>query len=261
MRRLLLVLFLVVSVAPHVRAGSCFLYESLDGKISWADDPVECAIPTSPASTFKIPHALIALDTGVVTDPLATVPWDGTKQAYPTWERDHSLDSAIKWSVLPFFRRTASLIGRERMTASLKKLRYGSDTFEQELTSFWVNGDLVISPQEQLDFLRRMMRYELPVRREHVDAVKAALRMPPGKITNASGTHDFALNASVVRAKTGRTRVGEERVNWVVGQFETAGREYVFVSRVRDRKDIPVTAATDHMLQRLRARLTDEGRR
>lgn len=57
-------------------------------------------------------------------------------------------------SVLWFYRRTAGLIGEERMREQLAKVRFGSDTFERELT--WTNGDLVVSPEEQLDFLRRM---------------------------------------------------------------------------------------------------------
>ncbi|HYI07463.1 MAG TPA: penicillin-binding transpeptidase domain-containing protein [Thermoanaerobaculia bacterium] len=249
--------------APRTPSGECFLLQPLDGSEPWVSDRVECGVRTAPASTFKIPHALIALDSGVVTDPLQPVRWDGSEQPFESWKRDHSLDSAVKWSALWFFRRTASLIGRERMVASLKKLRYADDTFEGELASFWVNGDLVVSPREQLRFLERMMRYELPVRREHVDAVKAAFLMPPGKLTNASGEHDFPLGPPgtfVVRAKTGNTRVGEERVSWLVGHLETGTRQYVFVSRVRSQEAIPGTAGAELVQRMLESSLTDPRR-
>ena len=72
-----------------------------------ASDPAECARATAPASTFKIPHALIALQTGMIT-PATVVEWDGTKYWSAPWQRSHTVDSAIKWSVLPFFQRTAS---------------------------------------------------------------------------------------------------------------------------------------------------------
>lgn len=236
-------ILLVLLLAFPAFAGECFMLQSLTTPKRFVSDPEECKVRTSPASTFKVPHSLIALDTGVVTDPMALVKWDGADHSFDLWNRDHSMDSAVKWSVLWFFRRTAGLIGRERMLRALKKLRYGSDAFERDVTSFWVNGDLVISPEEQLAFLRRMFRYELPVRRKHVDIVKAAMLMPPGKITNASGEHDFALNVpnAIVRAKTGNTTVDGERSSWIVGSIETGKQQYVFVARARG-KSLPGTA-------------------
>lgn len=242
---------------PRAAAGECFMLQALGSSRIYANDRTECAIKTAPASTFKVPHALIALDTGVVTDPLAPMKWDGSDQSFDLWERDHSLDSAVKDSVFWLFQRTATLIGRERMSAELKKLGYGSDSFEGELTRFWVNGDLVISPAEQLQFLHRMMRYELPVRREHVDAVKRAFLMPAGKITNASGSHDFALTSAptLLHAKTGNATVEGERVSWLIGHLDVRGRQYVFVSRKRMKGGMPGTAGAELARTMLNERL------
>jgi beta-lactamase class D len=217
-------------------AGECFMLQALDGGKPYVSNREECALATAPASTFKIPHALIALETGVVTDAQAMVAYDGSEQPFETWKRAHSLDSAMKWSVYPFFIRTATAIGRERMLAELGRLRYGTDTFERELTTFWNNGDLAVTPAEQLDLLRRMFRYELPASRANVDAVKASLLMPEGSITNAAGTHPFAIawpKGTIVRAKTGNTRHGDGRVSWLVGHLESNGKEWVFVARKR----------------------------
>ncbi|HYC59321.1 MAG TPA: penicillin-binding transpeptidase domain-containing protein [Thermoanaerobaculia bacterium] len=243
-------------LAVPAAGGECFMLQSLTTTKRFVSDAAECKVRTSPASTFKVPHSLFALETGVVTDPLALVKWDRTDHSFDVWERDHSMDSAMKWSVLWFFRRTAGLIGRERMLRQLKNLRYGSDSFEGELTSFWVNGDLVVSPEEQLTFLRRMFRYELPVRRKHVDAVKTAMLMPPGKITNASGVHDFALTApnAIVRAKTGNTTVNSERSSWIVGHVAVDQQQYVFVARVRA-PSAPGTAGAELARRYLNERL------
>ena len=237
---------LLAATAPLAQTGpadatarhECALVQALDGSAPFVNEGAECALKTAPASTFKVPHALIALETGVVTDPYALVPWDGSKQTSPLWEKPHSLDSAMKASALWFYQRTAALIGRERMQASLKRLGYGRDSYEGEQTTFWLNGDLALSPLEQLDFLSRLARYDVPATRRHVDMVKAAFEMPPGAIANASGTHPFALawpSPLVVRAKTGNTTVNGERVSWVMGHVESRGRGYVFVARVRVR--------------------------
>lgn len=243
---------------PTTTRHECALLQALDGSKPFVSDVAECAVKTAPASTFKVPHALIALETGVVTDPLALVQWDGTKQQTPLWERPHSLDSAMKASVLWFYQRAAALIGRERMQAALKRLGYGSDTYEGDQTSFWLNGDLAVSPVEQLEFVSRLVRYDLPVRRTHVDMVKAAFTMPTGAITNASGSHPFELTSrapQVVRAKTGNTTVSGERVSWVVGHVESLTREYVFVARVRDGLGLSNQAGVELALRTLNGRL------
>ena len=224
------------------------MLQSPDGSPPFVSDATECAVGTSPASTFKIPHALIALETGVVSDAFDLVAWDGSDQPFEVWRREHSLDSAIESSVVWFFRRTAGLIGRDRMLEHLTSFAYSADSFDDDVTSFWLNGDLVVSPAEQLRFLQRLVRYELPVDRRHVEVVESALLMPAGTITNAAGTFAFALawpGAPLVRAKTGYTTVGGEHVSWLVGSIETGERPYVFVSRVRTSQDLPGSAGID----------------
>jgi beta-lactamase class D len=246
---------MVATAAPA--AQECAIVQALDGSPPFVSDATECAVKTAPASTFKVPHALIALETGVVTDPLAPVPWDGTKYPNAAWEKPHSLNSAMKWSALWFYQRTARLIGRERMLAWLKRLGYGTDSYEGEQTMFWLNGDLAVSPVDQLDFMARLVRYQLPVERRHVDVVKAAFTMPASAITNATGTHPFELKwpaPLVVRAKTGNATVAGERVSWVVGHVESRGRGWVFAARVRGGSDVPGQAGADLALRTLNAR-------
>jgi beta-lactamase class D len=257
--------FVLATATAFAQAGftsgpalhECSMVQPLDGSRPFVSDTVECAVKSAPASTFKVPHALIALETGAVTDPFALVPWDGTKAGSPLWEKPHSLDSAMKGSVLWFYQRTASLIGRERMVAWLKRLGYGSDSYEGEQTLFWLNGDLAVSPMEQLDFISRLVRYQVPASRAHVDVVKAAFLMPPREITNASGTHPFALDwpaPLVVRAKTGNATAGGERVSWVVGHVESSGRGHVFVARVRGSQVPSNQAGAELALRTLNAR-------
>ena len=220
--------------APPVAEGECVILAPLDGAPEIVAGGQECDWRTLPASTFKIPHALIALDTGVVTAG-TLMKWDGTKQDFPAWERDHTLDSAIKASVVWFFQRAARSIGRERELEHLSAFAYGSQRFSKEVDRFWLNGDLTISPREQIAFLERMYAYRLPVARAHVDTVIAAMTMPPGKLSNASGVHDFAIRwpDPIVRAKTGNGAVNGERTSWVIGEIESGGRRFVFASRVR----------------------------
>jgi beta-lactamase class D len=237
------------AAAPTPSDHTCVIVTPLGGSTSTVvgDD---CDRRTLPASTFKIPHALIALDTGVVT-PATVMKWDGTPQDFASWQHDHTLDSAIKSSVVWYFQRAAREIGRERELEHLRAFEYGSATFSGDVDRFWLNGDLTISPREQIAFLTRMFGGTLPIDRRHVDAVKTAMTMPAGKLSNAAGMHAFALRwpKAVARLKTGNGTVDGERISWLIGEIESNGRAYVFASRVRSTRPLDTTAGADAALR------------
>ncbi|MGH9139761.1 MAG: penicillin-binding transpeptidase domain-containing protein [Vicinamibacterales bacterium] len=233
----ILALAFVLAAAPPTPAvgpGECAVFAPLNGpEIVVGGD--ECSRRTLPASTFKIPHALVALQTHVVTDG-TVIKWDGVTRDFPAWNRDQTLASAIRMSAVWVFQQFAVAIGRERELEHLRAFHYGSATFAHDVTNFWLNGDLEISPLEQITFLRRLFSYDLPVERRHIDTVKADLAMPRGKIVNAAGEHDFPLRwpaDTIVRVKTGNGTVSGEHVSWIVGELESGGGQYLFAVRKR----------------------------
>lgn len=249
-----LALSLATLAAPVVGPGECVVVAPLHGAATVFGGE-ECSRRTLPASTFKVPHALIGLQTGVITDK-TVYQWDGTNKDFPSWNRDFTLEPAIRNSVVWFFQRMATAIGRDRELESLRAFQYGSATFAHHVTAFWLNGDLQISPLEQVAFLKKMFADELPVERRHVDTVKAAMIMPPGKYQNAMGVHDLALRwpaGTIVRVKTGSGAVNGERSLWLVGALETGGQSYVFASRVRQPGTPSANAAADLAVRVLNA--------
>ena len=87
---------------------SCVMVQELTAERPLSRRGSGCDVRLSPASTFKIPHALVALETGVAAaDTLEK--WDGMK--YPRqreWNRDHTIISALRPSVLWLFQRIAA---------------------------------------------------------------------------------------------------------------------------------------------------------
>ena len=53
-----------------------------------------------PASTFKVVNALVALQNGNVADEFEVLRWDGVKRVIPVRNRDHSLASGMRFSVV-----------------------------------------------------------------------------------------------------------------------------------------------------------------
>jgi beta-lactamase class D len=226
------------ATATPVKHPGCFLLMNLSTGEVTRNDAKRCAERLSPVSTFKIPHALIALETGVVTDAKAVRKWDGKKRAVSAWNQDQTLVSAVRESAVWFFQETAVEIGRERMQEWLRRFEYGNQDSSGEPTLFWLDGTLRISPEEQMEFLARLYRGELPVSERAREEVKRILVMTPDTVTPR--TKRLAgpwPSGAVVSAKTGTSHpLPEGEVSWLVGHVESPKGRYVFVSAVTGRK-------------------------
>ena len=228
-------------------AASCFLlYEIGVGPVRRSPGEA-CAERVSPASTFKIPHALAALDAGVLDGPDARIAYDGADQPNVSWRRDHTLRTAIRDSVVWYFQRVAERLGAERERAYLERLHYGNADATSGLTTFWLGGSLLISPDEQQRFLLELFADRLPVERRHMDTVRQLMLQPAGTVVNAAGSHRFGpVTGVVVAAKTGavRDRSGQD-VRWLVGRVERGTRSWIFVSMVKAAPALPALAAVE----------------
>ena len=125
-----------------------------------------------PASTFKIPNTLIALDEGAITDPDEIFKWDSTVRFVDSWNQDHSLRTAFPASVVWFYQELASRVGNEAYLRHLKQISYGNMETGPDLRTFWLDGDLKISSMEQIDFLKALYNNELPYKSEHIELLK-----------------------------------------------------------------------------------------
>ena len=116
----------------------------------------------TPASTFKIPHALIALETGVVTDS-TLFEWDGVDRGWDMWNRDMTFADALHYSAIHLFQQIAPQIGPERMQEWVDQFGYGNQDISGEIDLFWVDGGLRITPRQQIKFLQKMLTGQLTV--------------------------------------------------------------------------------------------------
>jgi beta-lactamase class D len=256
----LLAVFLVGTARPQPSvptAGSCFLLlDTKDGNLK--RDPAElCATRLPPASTFKIPHALAALESGIIKSADDAIAYDGTPHEYEAWRRDHTLATAMRYSVLWYFQEIARRLGMEHEEFYLRRLRYGNADPSSGLTTFWLGGSLRISPEEQLTFLRRLYYDELPLRERTMQMVREILVQPADVIVNATGQHSFDAPwpaGTVVSAKTGSTSFGADRaVRWIVGRVERDRHAWIFVSCVTGATALDAMAAVDLAAAKLRA--------
>jgi len=140
--------------AKHFQAfnvnGSFVLYDLNRNQFS-RYNPERCAERFIPASTFKIVNALIGLETGVIPDPDYTIQWDGATYDVPAWNQDHTLRTAMQNSVVWYYQELARRVGRDKMQPYLDAANYGNRDISGQIDSFWLEGGLKISPNEQID--------------------------------------------------------------------------------------------------------------
>lgn len=196
-----------------------------------------------PASTFKVLHSLIALETGVVDGKEHFKKWDGRKRVVGSWNRDHVLQTAFANSVVWYFEEVAREIGPVRLQDWVVKCNYGnrdtSGTFP-----FWLEGNLAISPNEQVAFLRKLRAGQLPFEAEHQQTVKEMMLLESGP-------------GWVLRGKTGWAQTGSLNIGWYVGWVEREDATFFFATNLQSTRSEGFSAArksiTHSVLRRLGA--------
>ena len=126
----------------------------------------------SPASTFKVPHTLFALDAGVVKDEFQVFPWDGVKEVMRRTIKIQNLRSAMRHSALWVYEKFAKAIGEEKARSYLSRISYGNMDPSTKGGAYWVDGKLAISAEEQVVFLKKLYQNDLPFELEHQRLLK-----------------------------------------------------------------------------------------
>lgn len=180
-----------------------------------------CRKRYSPCSTFKIFNSLVGLETGVLRNENHVMAWDGTKYGIESWNRGQSLQSAVNNSCVWYFQRVATRVGIKRMRSYIEKSAYGNMDIKGGVRTFWLDSSLSISPFEQIEFLKRLVKDDLPFSKRSTGIVRCMLRQQE----SASG---------ILYGKTGSSKAnGKNVLGWYVGYLVQPQETYVFATNIR----------------------------
>lgn len=169
-----------------------------------------------PASTFKIPNSIIALETKVLADTNQIIKWDGIKRDIKEWNRDHNLSSALKYSVVPFYQEIARQVGAKKYLEYLTSMNYGNKVIGNRVDYFWLDNSLQISAIEQIGFLKKCLDYQLPFKKDNIEIVK-----------NIMSVRKYG--ESSIKYKTGTGKINDTSyVAWLIGFIEHGNKTYLF---------------------------------
>jgi beta-lactamase class D len=206
--------------------GSIRIYDA-KGDLTFQHNPQRNQTAFLPASTFKILNSLIALETGVIADEKSVFTWDGISRKIPEWNRDLTMKEAFNLSAIWYYQVIARRVGYDRMKKWVTLSGYGNQNIgnADEIDRFWLEGKLRITPQEQIQFLRRLYNNELPFSARSLSIVKDMMVVEK--------TPEYTI-----RGKTGWVGVADDvtpKIGWYVGYLEKGKDVYFFATNIEIR--------------------------
>jgi beta-lactamase class D len=199
--------------------GSVLVFDP-QANTAYSNDFQRCDKGYLPASTFKIPNSIIALETGVVEDDSTLFKWNGEKRRLPVWEQDLIFRDAFQLSCVPCYQEIARKIGVERMKEYLAKLNYGNMVFDSAtIDLFWLEGGSTITMNQQLDFLIRLYNAELPISERTREIMKHLMLIESNDSWKFSG-------------KTGWAIRNGNNIGWFDGYLEKGNKVYFIVTNI-----------------------------
>jgi beta-lactamase class D len=174
-----------------------------------------------PASTFKIVNSLIGLQTGVITNDSMVIKWDSIVRPVAEWNKDLTMYDAFRVSSVPYYQEVARRIGKERMQQYLDTLSYGSRKITTTIDSFWLDGSLKITPDEQLGLVKRLYFNQLPFYPVYQEVVKNAMLF--------DNNSNYRLG---YKTGWGRDKATGNHIGWILGWVEENKHPYFFVLNI-----------------------------
>ena len=198
-----------------------------------------CDKRVSPASTFKVPLALIGFDAGVLQDEFSPAwDWQPGMEAAPQEQKRVDPTTWQKQSIRWYSREVTRRLGQEKFSAYVKRLGFGNADVAGEpgkangMTDAWVGTSLEISPVEQVGFFRRLLANNLPFSRDAQAKTKAIV--PLYDAAEAWGVHGTTGTGNL-KGPDGKPDPSRP-FGWFVGWAEREGQHIVFVRlRVSDK--------------------------
>jgi len=197
----------------------------------------DCGTRVTPASTFKLPLAVMAYDAGMLTDPDLPVmafragdpDWGGA-----SWTRDTSPADWMHHSVVWYSQRITRAMGADTLARYARGFGYGNADFlgdlgfDNGLERAWIASSLQVSPREQASFLRALVTDALPVRPQAMENARKLVEV-------------HRLDQWLIHGKTGTAypRRADRSFDyargwgWYVGWAESGNRRLVFVRLTR----------------------------
>jgi len=178
-----------------------------------------------PASTFKIPNSIIALESGIIKNDSTLLIWNGEKRRNKNWEQDLTFRDALHFSCVPCYQKIAKEIGVKKMRNYLDLFNYGIIKFDSTtIDNFWLEGDSRINQFQQINFLKAFYQSQLSISERTEKTMKRMMVI--------EDTNEFKISG-----KTGWSYTNEIDNGWFVGYIESHKKVYFFATNISPKEN------------------------
>ncbi|MGB3500237.1 MAG: class D beta-lactamase [Mesorhizobium sp.] len=150
----------------------CTLVADATGTIL-LQEGVACGERVTPASTFKVPLAVMGFDSGMLKsahEPVLPFKKGDPDWGGEAWRKPQDPSSWMTQSVVWYSQRITHHLGGERLQDYVRAFGYGNGDLSGDkgknngLDRSWISSSLKISPREQVRFIARLASGELPAK-------------------------------------------------------------------------------------------------
>ena len=219
----------------------------------------DCKTRVTPASTFKVPLAVMGYDSGFLENAGEPVlpfmkgdpDWGGENWRQPTTPKRW-----MEFSVVWYSQRITEFLGHAQLRDYAEAFGYGNADMTGDpgkvngLERAWIASSLKISPREQVEFLKKLVNHDLPVSAEAMDA---AMEITEGRDI-ADGWQAQGKTGMAYPRKADGSFDYARPWGWYVGWARRDDRTIVFARLIQDeKKQEPRTSlrARDSILEEL----------
>lgn len=103
----------------------------------------------------------------------------------------------------------------------VQEIGYGNRRIEGDISSYWINSSLKISPIEQVEMLTKLYYNQFGFSPENIKAAKDSIRL-------------YSTDNGTLSGKTGTEEVnGKNTSGWFIGYIEKDSHTYFFASNIQ----------------------------
>jgi len=219
--------------------GSAVLYDTkMDQYTIYNED--ESTTRFAPNSTYKIFSALFALENGIITKENSEIAWDRTLHKYDKWNQNQDLFTAMENSTTWYFQHLDKQLGKKKLQTYFEQMNYGNKDMSNNITDYWMDGSLKISPVEQIGMLRTFYHNDFSFDPSTIQTVKDSILLEE--------TNEHRLSG-----KTGTAEVNGQNIDgWFIGYVETEDNTFFFAVHIKGEKDAGGSTASEIALSILK---------
>lgn len=188
-----------------------------------------CNTPYSPNSSFKIPLAVVGFESGVLKSAHNPIwkPQEPVTFLKYYHDGEQSPSSWMRWSMPWYSKILTQKLGMKKFQDYVNKMSYGNMDLSGDngknngLTDSWLTSSLKITPRQQIEFIEKLAKNELPFSKE--SQIKAKDLM---KLMEAGSWHGWNLHGKTGSSDFDKSNIRE---GYFTGFAEKNGEIISFV--------------------------------